>query len=83
MGTRWKAVPQCKDHLTGAITFQEIHCDGHEKLCSKVLQLGNDIYGMRCHSGGLIVAEQVVPNLRCDYIIAHCYLDMVEEFEDR
>lgn len=78
-----KPVIQRKGHLTGTGVFKEIHCDGHEKLSSKALLMGPvglDIYGMRCHTSGLVVNEQVVPNSRCEYTIAHCYLDMVEEY---
>ncbi|KAE9390278.1 hypothetical protein BT96DRAFT_833657 [Gymnopus androsaceus JB14] len=78
-----KPVVRCKGHLTGAGVFQEIHCDGHEKISSKALQIGAVgivIYGMKCHSSGLIVAEQVVPNSQCEHTIAHRYLDMVEAY---
>lgn len=78
-----KRASRRKGHLKGSGVFQEIHCDGHEKLSSKALQLGSvgiEIYGMKCHSSGLVIFEQVVPNSRCEITIAHCYLDMVEEY---
>lgn len=77
-------VPQCKGHLTGLGVFEELHLDGHEKLNWKALGLGRDvgidIYGMKDHSSGTVVAEYVVPNARCEDTVAHCYLDMVEEY---
>ncbi|THU88708.1 hypothetical protein K435DRAFT_679314 [Dendrothele bispora CBS 962.96] len=78
-----KVKPRRKGHLVGYGVFQEIHCDGHEKLNHKALQLGGvgiDIYGMKCHGSGQIIEEFVVPNARCEYTVAHCYLDMVEAY---
>lgn len=72
-----------KGHLTGQGIFQELHCDGHEKLSAKALQMGPvgiDIYGFRCHSSGMIISKHAVPNSRCKWTVAHCYLDVLERY---
>lgn len=79
-------VPKKRGHLDGRGVFLELHCDGHEKLNTKALQMGPvgiDIYGMRCHASGMIIIESVVPNARCESTIGHCYLDMVEKYGGR
>lgn len=71
-------------HLNGKAVFLELHCDGHEKLNFKALRLGHvgfDIYGMRCHASGFILKFWVVPNARCEFTVAHCYLDLLEEYK--
>lgn len=79
-----KTEPRRKGHLMGTGIFEEVHTDGHEKVSWKALGLGRrigiEIYGMKDHSSGLIIAEYVIPNVRCEDSIAHCYLDMVREF---
>ncbi|KAF9257300.1 hypothetical protein L218DRAFT_879756, partial [Marasmius fiardii PR-910] len=59
--------------------YQEIHADGHEKLNSKALRMGEvsiDQYGMRCHTSGYILLQQAVPNAPCESTVAHLYLDL-------
>ncbi len=79
-----KHVPRPRGHLRlGDGVFQEVHCDGHEKLNSKALRMGSvsiDIYGMRCHSSGKILFEVVVPNARCSSTVGHIYLDFVAKY---
>ncbi|KAK7454047.1 hypothetical protein VKT23_011560 [Stygiomarasmius scandens] len=79
-----KKVPKPRGHLKlGDGVFQEVHCDGHEKLSAKALRMGDvgmDIYGMRCHSSGRLLHEVVVPNARCSSTIGHVYLDFVEKY---
>ncbi|KAJ3978906.1 hypothetical protein F5890DRAFT_1576117 [Lentinula detonsa] len=63
--------------------FQEVHCDGHEKMNAKALRMGSvsiDIYGMRCHASGKILFEVAVPNARCSSTVGHIYLDLVEKY---
>lgn len=72
-----------KGHLVGNGVFEELHMDGHEKINWKALGLGKvgiDIYGMKDHCSGLVVAEYAVPNARCEDTVAHCYLDMILEY---
>lgn len=67
----------------GSGVFQEVHCDGHEKLNTKALRMGPvsiDIYGMRCHSSGKLLHYTVVPNARCSSTVGHIYLDFVEKY---
>lgn len=78
-----KRVSKKRGHLDGIGVFQELHCDGHEKLGPLALRMGPvgvHIYGMRCHASGFIVAEQVVPNGRCEVTVAHCYFDVVDAY---
>ncbi|KAL0062901.1 hypothetical protein AAF712_010222 [Marasmius tenuissimus] len=39
-----------------------------------------DIYGARCHTSGVVLLDEVVPNARCSSTIGHLYLDMVEKY---
>ncbi|KAF8919409.1 hypothetical protein CPB85DRAFT_1429522 [Mucidula mucida] len=40
--------------------------------------VGFEIYGMCCHTSGVIMFMEVVPNARCQYTVAHCYLDVLD-----
>ncbi|EEB90143.1 hypothetical protein MPER_11689 [Moniliophthora perniciosa FA553] len=63
--------------------FQEVHCDGHEKLNQKALRMGQvsiNQYGMRDHSSGRILSQVVVPDARCSSTVAHIYLDCIEKY---
>ncbi|KAJ3780282.1 hypothetical protein GGU10DRAFT_279651 [Lentinula aff. detonsa] len=79
-----KQVPRPRGLLKlGEGIFQEVHCDGHEKMNAKALRMGPvsiDIYGMQCHSSGKILHEFVVPNARCSSTIGHIYLDFVSKY---
>ncbi|KAJ3991960.1 hypothetical protein F5050DRAFT_1801932 [Lentinula boryana] len=79
-----KQVPRPRGLLKlGEGIFQEVHCDGHEKMNAKALRMGPisiDIYGMRCHSSGKILHEFVVPNAQCSSTIGHIYLDFVSKY---
>ncbi|KAF9255698.1 hypothetical protein L218DRAFT_1032873, partial [Marasmius fiardii PR-910] len=79
-----KKVPRPRGNLKlGDGIYQEIHADGHEKLNSKALRMGEvsiDQYGMRCHTSGYILLQQAVPNARCESTVAHLYLDLIEEY---
>ncbi len=54
-----------RGHLNAIGIFQEVHCDGHEKLASSALKMGDNIgvhiYGMHDHTGW-IHHMKVVPN---------------------
>ncbi len=73
-----------RGHLTAIGVFQEVHCDGHEKLSQRALEIGDgigiDIYGMRDHTGR-IHRLKVVPNARNSDTIGHFYLDFAEEYK--
>ncbi len=76
-----KVQVKVRGQLDGHSIFQEFHCDGHEKLSSKALHMGPvgfEIYGMCCHTSGAIMFMEVVPNARCQYTVAHCYLDILD-----
>ncbi|KAE9397803.1 hypothetical protein BT96DRAFT_822851 [Gymnopus androsaceus JB14] len=79
-----KKIPRVRGRLrVGDGVFQEVHCDGHEKLNSKALRMGPvsiDIYGMHCHSAGKLLHYVVVPNARCSSTVGHIYLDFVEKY---
>ncbi|KAE9403507.1 hypothetical protein BT96DRAFT_990167 [Gymnopus androsaceus JB14] len=79
-----KHTKRLRGHLViGSGVFQEVHCDGHEKLNSKALCLGSvniDMYGMQCHSSGKVLHDIFVPNTRCSSTIGHIYLDFVTEY---
>jgi hypothetical protein len=67
--------------LTGHGTWEEINCDGHEKLGALALKMGNvglPIYGMREKWSGAILHLVVLPNDRLAAAIGHVYLDFVE-----
>ncbi|KAJ7197874.1 hypothetical protein C8J57DRAFT_1442623 [Mycena rebaudengoi] len=64
-------------------TWQEIHCDGHEKLGSLALQMGGvglPIYGMKDKWGGEILDLSVIPDDRNADVIAHVFLDFIETY---
>ncbi|KAF7368007.1 hypothetical protein MSAN_00866500 [Mycena sanguinolenta] len=62
-------------------TWQEIHCDGHEKLGALALQMGGvglPIYGMKDKWGDGILYLVVVPDDRNSDAIGHVVLDFIE-----
>jgi hypothetical protein len=62
-------------------TWQEIHCDGHEKLGALALQMGGvglPIYGMKDKWGAEILYLVVIPDDRHSDVIGHVFLDFVE-----
>ncbi|KAJ7433582.1 hypothetical protein B0H11DRAFT_1939354 [Mycena galericulata] len=64
-------------------TWQEIHCDGYEKLGSLALQMGGvglPIYGMKDKWGGEILYLSVIPDDRHSDVIAHVFLDFIETY---
>ncbi|KAJ7111718.1 hypothetical protein C8R44DRAFT_833185 [Mycena epipterygia] len=63
--------------------WQEIHCDGHEKLGALALQMGGvglPIYGMKDKWGGEILYLSVIPDDRHADVIGHVFLDFVETY---
>jgi hypothetical protein len=61
-------------------TWQELHCDGHEKLGALALKMGGvglPIYGMRDKWSGALLEMDVVRNDRLADIIGHVFLDFV------
>lgn len=63
--------------------LREISADGHEKLNSQALVMGDVsllIYGMRDKWTGAVLLCRVVPDDRNQETIAHLYLDFVEEY---
>ncbi|KAJ7621922.1 hypothetical protein DFH06DRAFT_1009665 [Mycena polygramma] len=72
-----------RKNLTAQGVFQEVHCDGHEKLASAALKMGPvgiSIYGFREKATGLVAHLVTVPDARQSVVIGHIYLDFVEEF---
>ncbi|KAJ6461638.1 hypothetical protein DFH09DRAFT_1254948 [Mycena vulgaris] len=64
-------------------TWQEIHCDGHEKLGALALQMGGvglPIYGMKDKWGSEILYLSVIPDDRHSDVIGHVFLDFIEEY---
>ncbi|KAJ7678934.1 hypothetical protein DFH06DRAFT_1465163 [Mycena polygramma] len=62
-------------------TWQELYCDGHEKLGSLALQMGGvglPIYGMKDKWGGEILYLVVIPDDRHSDVIGHVFLDFIE-----
>ncbi|KAF7367046.1 hypothetical protein MSAN_00963800 [Mycena sanguinolenta] len=62
-------------------TWQEIHCNGHEKLGALALQMGGvglPIYGMKDEWGDGILYLVVVPDDRNPDAIGHVVLDFIE-----
>ncbi|KAJ7894284.1 hypothetical protein B0H14DRAFT_3081334 [Mycena olivaceomarginata] len=62
-------------------TWQEIHCDSHEKLGALALQMGGvglPIYGMKDKWGAEILYLVVIPDDRHSDVIGHVFLDFVE-----
>ncbi|KAJ7598179.1 hypothetical protein C8J56DRAFT_880841 [Mycena floridula] len=76
---------KARGSLTGLGIFEEVHCDGHEKLSVKSLRMGDgigiEIYGIRDHTGR-IHNMIVVPNSRCSSTVGHVYLDFVDEHQE-
>lgn len=67
--------------LLAAGYFQEVHCDGHEKIEKKGLGMGDvslPIYVFREKTGGILLLE-VVPDSRNAQVVGHLHLDMVED----
>ncbi|KAJ7156781.1 hypothetical protein C8R46DRAFT_1004518 [Mycena filopes] len=63
--------------------WQELHCDGHEKLGALALQMGGvglPIYGMKDKWGGQILYLAVIPDDRHADVIGHVFLDFVEMY---
>jgi hypothetical protein len=63
--------------------WQEIHCDGHEKLGALALQMGGvglPIYGMKDKWGSEILYLVVVPDDRHADAIGHVFLDFIETY---
>lgn len=64
-------------------TWQELHCDGHEKLGALVLKMrgvGLPIYGMRDKWSGALLDMEVVCNDRLVDIIGHVFLDFIKHY---
>ncbi|KAJ7813493.1 hypothetical protein B0H14DRAFT_2522815 [Mycena olivaceomarginata] len=64
-------------------TWQEVHCDGHEKLGALALQMGGvglPIYGMKDKWGSEILYLVVVPDDRHADAIGHVFLDFIETY---
>ncbi|KAF6744660.1 hypothetical protein DFP72DRAFT_825334 [Ephemerocybe angulata] len=63
--------------------FHEISADGHEKLNSQALQMGDislPIYAYRDKWSGYILKIIVIPDARKAAPLAHVYLDLVREY---
>ncbi|KAJ7868284.1 hypothetical protein B0H13DRAFT_2558781 [Mycena leptocephala] len=72
-----------RKNLTGQGVFQELHFDGHEKLSSAALKMGQvgiSIYSSRDHASGVACNLRAVPDARHAVVIRHVYLDLVLEF---
>jgi hypothetical protein len=69
--------------LSGHGIWQELHCDGHEKLGKQALMMGSvglSIYGMKDRWSNAILYLQCIPNDRLADAIGHAYLDFVEGY---
>ncbi|EEB88942.1 hypothetical protein MPER_13025, partial [Moniliophthora perniciosa FA553] len=82
---RWpgQKEPLRRTPLSAVGTFQQIHCDGHEKLGEAALKMGPiafNIYGFRDQFSGAILFLRVVPDDRHADCIGHLFLDFVEEY---
>ncbi|KAJ7133795.1 hypothetical protein C8R46DRAFT_1235384 [Mycena filopes] len=72
-----------RKNLTAQGVFQELHCDGHEKIATAALKMGPvgiSIYGQRDKASGIIAQLVAVPDARHAIVVGHLYLDCVEEF---
>ena len=72
-----------RKNLTAQGVFQELHCDGHEKLATAALKMGPvgiSIYGFGDKGSGIAADLKAVPDARQSVVIGHIYLDLVEEF---
>ncbi|KAJ7478048.1 hypothetical protein B0H11DRAFT_1726137 [Mycena galericulata] len=87
-GAAKKRYPGNKDkihrkNLTAQGVFQEVHCDGHEKLSSAALQMGPvgiAIYAFRDKGSGVACDLRAVPDARHAVVVGHLYLDLILEF---
>ncbi|KAJ7715227.1 hypothetical protein DFH07DRAFT_1015377 [Mycena maculata] len=87
-GAAKRRYPGTKDkvtrkNLTAQGVFQELHCDGHEKLGSAALRMGPvgiAIYGFRDKGSGTDCGLRAVPDARHAVVIGHLYLYLVLEF---
>ncbi|KAJ7100702.1 hypothetical protein B0H15DRAFT_876835 [Mycena belliarum] len=71
-----------RKNLTALGVFQEVHCDGHEKLSTAALRMGPvglSDYGYRDKATGLVAYLVVVPDARHSAVIGHVFLDFVQE----
>lgn len=69
--------------LSGHGIWQELHCDGHEKLGKQALMMGSvglPIYGMKDRWSNAILYLQCIPNDHLADAIGHAYLDFVEGY---
>lgn len=69
--------------LSGHGIWQELHCDGHEKLGQQALMMGSvglPFYGMKDRWGVAMLYLRVLPNDRLAAAIGHAYLDFVEDY---
>ncbi|KAJ7161858.1 hypothetical protein C8R43DRAFT_880590 [Mycena crocata] len=72
-----------RKNLTAQGVFQELHCDGHEKLSSAALMMGPvgiAIYGHRDKASGIVVDLRAVPDARHSMVIGHVYFDLLIEY---
>ncbi|KAJ7789541.1 hypothetical protein B0H14DRAFT_3094900 [Mycena olivaceomarginata] len=70
-----------RTQLTAHSTFQEVHCDGHEKLGALTLQMGGvalPTYGVKDKWGDAVLYLKVIPNDRDSDVIGHVFLDFFE-----
>jgi len=80
-GPHHKAKKIPRAHLILLGPYQEIDCDGHEKLYSQALMLGGvgiGIYGFRQHVGKIEMLV-AVPDARRADIVGHLHLDLIEK----
>jgi hypothetical protein len=69
--------------LQAAGTWQEVHCNGHEKLGTQALQLGGvslPIYGFKDQFSSELMYLVVLPNDCLVIAVAHVYLDFVAAY---
>ena len=69
--------------LTSYGPFAEVNCDGHDKLGSFALRMGDlgfPIYGLKDKWGSAVLHLVVIPNNRSSVAIGHVYLDFIEAF---
>ncbi|KAJ7486808.1 hypothetical protein FB451DRAFT_1534883 [Mycena latifolia] len=71
-----------RKNLTAIGVFQELHCDGHEKLATAALKMGPvgiSMYGYRDKGSGTVAHLVAVPDARHSVVIRHIFLDLVED----
>lgn len=74
-----KRLPQTPLFAIGP--FHEIACDGHEKLSSLALRIGEvglPIYGFKDKYSDNLLMLVTIPNCRTAAAIGHLYLDFIE-----